>query len=176
MKADQREGSKLVGLKALRGALVCLFFLFLFSSTARSDSGIEGKILALIAEETGLPVTVLEVGDLSIKTFPASRNLLYTAKVINTDTGEIHQINVDPSGNQVNFFQALAAEEAAQTDLYGVLQPQLHNLLQCTADDELVRVSVWLKEGHIEPLSRPELSRAPTDIGAGDAPSGFYRP
>jgi len=113
-------------------------------SLAEPKQDYSQKLLETLSNELGIPVTSLAIANETTLTLPYLNRRIPTAKVLNLETGMIHEVTLDESGLRINADELIAQDFAIKKDRYGKLEPELHNLLQTIKDNDTVEVAIWL--------------------------------
>lgn len=136
--------------------LVLISFVSVRPSLAELKQDYSQKLLETLSNELGIPVTSLAIANETTLTLPYLNRQIPTAKVLNLETGMIHEVTLDESGLRINADELIAQDFAIRKDKYGKLEPELHTLLQTIKDTDTVEVAIWLAAPD-EPLKRPTL-------------------
>jgi hypothetical protein len=119
------------------------------------------KAIAIIAEREKIDPSGLSLAASTTDDYPLSGESAYSFKVVDSATGEIYGISLDPGGEEVDAEDLLKGEEKAYTDKYGGLEAELFDRLQSAPPDVPIDVTIWLKEPPYNPPPLPDFSEQP---------------
>jgi serine protease AprX len=109
----------------------------------------------LVANREGLDATDLVVVNETRASYPLLAQQGYAFKMVHVPTAELYGIELDSSGNEVDADGLEAAELFTEQQLYGKLEPALHDLLEQLGPDDLVPVDIWLRDDGFAGVTRP---------------------
>jgi hypothetical protein len=95
----------------------------------------------------------LELGAMSISTYPLTGQTLLHAKAKDVRSGHTVVLSMDLAGSPVDGEAALQAELAATRARYGKLDPILYDALQTLPEGERLPVSIWVTMSSVLPPS-----------------------
>lgn len=154
-----------------RNILVTLAAVFVLSmaltgsvgATAQADEATQPEafnvqVLQLAAQRSGSPANALEVSYSVTARYPLTGVTAFSYKVTNMQTGDIYGVTLDTFGAEVNAEDLLAAEEAAQADKLGKIDPRLASEMAGHGPDAVYNVAIWLKTPEYQGVTRPEIA------------------
>ena len=90
---------------------------------------VQGTLQSQVAMDHNLSPGRLQASDVVQLTFPTTGTVIYTAKLVDPETGATYQAAIDTEGKAVDANAVATQEEKAKVAKYGKIDPQLYDLM-----------------------------------------------
>lgn len=114
----------------------------------------EFELLNALSEELEVPITSLEILGERKLTLRYLDQAYPTAKILNRETGKIHEITIDSSGKKVDKDALHKKNRAVKKARYENFDPAFYEYLKSKKPNDIIEVAIWLNAPD-DPLPSP---------------------
>lgn len=123
-------------------------------AAAQTAGRLASAALHQVAVEHGLDAANLSIASSARATYPLSKQIANTFKVIDAASGETYSVALDDSARVVEPLVLELTEKTANDALYGRIDPRLFDRLPSVTEGSAIAVAVWLAEPQSEGAER----------------------